>query len=161
MKRFFILTALLFVVIFLNAQSIEMIDGKWISLLKQNKSDTIYVVNFWATWCKPCMEELPAFEKINQFYKNKKVKVILVSNDFKKQIETRLKPFIVKHQLKNKIYFMNESNPNNWINEVAKSWSGAIPATLIICGKKNTISFHEGETTFEELDKIIKPLTEK
>src|SRR5690606_6809447 len=48
----------------------------------QKKNDSIYVINFWATWCKPCIKELPAFEKIASEYADKKVKVLLVSLDF-------------------------------------------------------------------------------
>ena len=157
------LTVILVLFLFYNlhAQQIKFVDGSWIEKIKAKTTDTIYVINFWATWCKPCVEEIPAFEKINSVYRDRKVKVLLVNSDFKKQIETKLKPFIASHRLTSKIFFMNESNPNNWIDEVDKNWSGAIPATLIICGKKNTIHFHEGETTFEELEKIIKPFTEK
>jgi thiol-disulfide isomerase/thioredoxin len=62
--------------------------------MRQNKSDTTYVINFWATWCKPCVEEIPHFEKLYATYKNQKVKVIMVSCDFKKQLETRVIPFV-------------------------------------------------------------------
>lgn len=141
-----------------SAQAIPLITGDDLVKLKANKSDTVFVVNFWATWCKPCVEELPAFEQINERFGDKKLKVLLVSNDFKKQVDTKLKPFIKKNQLKSKVLLMNETDPNNWINKVEPSWSGAIPATLIICGQKNFLYFHEGETTFEELERTIKPL---
>ena len=52
-----------------------------------NTSDTVYVVNFWATWCKPCVEELPDFEKANQDFATQKVKVLLVTMDFKEDLE--------------------------------------------------------------------------
>src|SRR5471030_2436347 len=61
-----------------------------------NKSDTTYVINFWATWCAPCVKELPAFEKLNENYKDKKVKVLLVSMDFKQDYEKKLIPFVRK-----------------------------------------------------------------
>jgi thiol-disulfide isomerase/thioredoxin len=140
------------------AQQVTFIKSKDIIHLKNNKSDTVYIVNFWATWCKPCVEELPYFEQVNQQYQHQKVKVLLVSNDFKKQIDTRLKPFIVNKKIRSTVLFMNESNPNDWINNVDESWSGAIPATMIICGSKNVHYFHEGEITAEQLERIIKPL---
>jgi thiol-disulfide isomerase/thioredoxin len=140
------------------AQQIRFIKSNDISNLKSNKSDTIYVINFWATWCKPCVEELPYFEQLNQRYANKKVKVLLVSNDFKKQIDKRLKPFIASKKLQSTVLFMDESNPNDWINNVDETWSGAIPATLIVCGSKSFHYFHEGEITKEQLENIIRPL---
>jgi thiol-disulfide isomerase/thioredoxin len=143
-----------------TAQDIPLISGEDITRWKNNTSDTVYVVNFWATWCKPCVEELPYFEQLQEQYKDRKLKVLLVSNDFKKQVDTRLRPFIKKHKLKSRVLLMGESNPNNWIDKADPSWSGAIPATLIICGQKKFLHFREGETTFEELEKIIKPLIE-
>lgn len=142
------------------AQQVSLVRSSYITQLKTNQSDTVYVINFWATWCKPCVEELPYFEQLTQTYADKKVKVILVSTDFKKQIDSRLKPFIVAKKIHSQIVFMDESNPNDWINTIDKNWSGAIPATLIICGKKKFTYFEEGETTFEKLSNIIKPLLE-
>jgi thiol-disulfide isomerase/thioredoxin len=140
------------------AQKVKLVDRQWISAMSQNNSDTIYVINFWATWCKPCVEELPHFEKLNTTYASRKVKVILVSCDFKKQLETRVKPFIKTKHLKNEVVFMNESDPNSWIERVDSRFSGAIPATLIINGAKEFRFFKEGEITYEELESIIKPL---
>src|SRR4051812_38333363 len=88
-----------------TAQHITTIKGDYIEQLKKNTSDTTYVINFWATWCKPCVAELPAFEKLNTKYKADKVKVILVSNDLKKQVDTQLKPFIAKHKLRSTVLF--------------------------------------------------------
>src|SRR5512142_2271974 len=66
-------------------------------------TDTLYIVNFWASWCVPCREELPAFEKIGDKYSKMKVKVLLVSLDFPNQLETRLLPFIKKYKLKSEV----------------------------------------------------------
>ena len=64
-----------------------------LAFIFQQQNDTTYVINFWSTWCAPCVKELPYFEQVNQKYTNRKVKVILVSLDFPKQLETKLKPF--------------------------------------------------------------------
>ena len=84
----------------------------------QTKSDTLFVVNFWATWCEPCIEELPAFEAINQEYKNQKFKMLLVSLDFNKQKEKKLIPFIINHHLKAKVLHLNDPDANAWIEKV-------------------------------------------
>lgn len=140
------------------AQKIQMVDKNWITYISQNNSDTTYVVNFWATWCKPCVEELPHFEKLNATYKDKKVKVILVSCDFKKQLDSRVIPFVKSKNLQSDIRFMNETDPNVWIERVDSRFTGAIPATLIINGAQDFRFFKEGETTYEELETTIKPL---
>lgn len=141
----------------INAQ-VRMVNAEWISHMSKNKSDTVYVINFWATWCKPCIEELPYFEQLTAKYANQKLKVILVSCDFKKQIESRLIPFTKQKNIMSEVVFMNETNPDTWIGLVDKRFSGAIPATLIIKGDTGFRHFSEGETTFEELDHIVKPL---
>jgi thiol-disulfide isomerase/thioredoxin len=140
------------------AQTVKLVDRNWISAMSQNNSDTTYIINFWATWCKPCVEELPSFEKLNETYKDQKVKVILVSCDFKKQLDSRVIPFIKNKKMRSEVVLMNETDPNNWIERVDSRFSGSIPATLIINGKKDFRYFKEGETTFDELETIIKPV---
>jgi thiol-disulfide isomerase/thioredoxin len=137
---------------------VPMVNTEWISYMKEHKSDTVYVINFWATWCKPCIEELPYFEQLTAKYSNKNLKVILVSCDFKKQLDSRLIPFIKEKNIQSQVVFMDESNANKWIDKVDPRFSGAIPATLIVHGSSGFRYFNEGEMTFEELEKNVKPL---
>jgi len=120
--------------------------------LKQ-KNDTTYVVNFWATWCVPCVEELPHFEKINAKYKENKIKVILVSLDMAKMVETKLLPFINQKQLKSQVLLLRDPDADSWIPKVDSTWSGAIPATLIY--NKDMRKFYERSFTYDELEKEI------
>lgn len=113
------------------------------------KNDTVYVVNFWATWCVPCVEELPHFEKLNAEYKERDFKMLLVSLDFPKMAESRVIPFIKEKDLKAEVVLLNDPDANRWIEKVSKDWSGAIPATLIY--KNNTREFYEKTFTEDEL----------
>lgn len=140
------------------AQQVEMVQFPYVGSLIKNNSDTTYVINFWATWCKPCVKELPEFEKLNAEYADKKLKVILISLDFKRQFETRLIPYVKEKQLKSTVVLLNDPDYNSWIDKVDSSWGGAIPATLVVNNKMNIKKFYEKEFTFEELEKIIKPL---
>ncbi len=115
------------------------------------RNDTTYVVNFWATWCKPCVEELPHFEKLNKQYKKNKIKVLLVSLDMHNQVESKLLPFINEHQLKSEVILMRDPDSNAWIPKVDSTWTGAIPATMIY--NKNLRKFYEQSFTFETLEK--------
>ncbi|SFE83965.1 TlpA family protein disulfide reductase [Thermophagus xiamenensis] len=121
--------------------------------LKKN-NDTTYVINFWATWCKPCVEELPGFLKAAADLKNEKVKFIFVSLDFPTQKESRLLPFIEEHAMNEQVILLNDPASNQWIPKVDPQWSGAIPATLIYKGKNKR--FHEGSLSYDELITIIK-----
>ena len=150
----------LFLILFtagvLNAQNIPFIKADQITRWKTADNDTLYVLNFWATWCGPCVEELPSFEKLNRKYAGQKVKVILISTDFKRNVEKGVKSFVQRKKLKSEVVFMDESNPNNYVNLVDTTWSGAIPATLIVSRRKNVAAFFEKQLTYKELRAVIK-----
>jgi thiol-disulfide isomerase/thioredoxin len=112
-------------------------------------NDTLYIVNFWATWCKPCVAELPAFERINEEYREKAVKVILVTMDFKEDLKTKLLPFLKKNKYSAEVILLDEMNGNTFINKVDSSWTGAIPATLMRMG--NRTKFMEKQLKYEQL----------
>lgn len=127
-------------------------------LLKRinNNSDTTYVVNFWATWCKPCVAELPELEKLHIEKKNNKVKVLLVSMDFKEELDKKLKAFLDKSGYTAEVVLLDEVNGNDFINKVSESWSGAIPATLITRKNKSMFQFVEKKVTYDFLLEAIK-----
>lgn len=119
------------------------------------KNDTTYVVNFWATWCAPCIKELPHFVKLQDEYKDRAVKVILVSLDFESQLQKRVIPFLKQRNIKLSTFLLAENNPNSFIDSVDPSWSGAIPATVIV--NKNKRMFYEQDFSYAELEDDLKP----
>jgi thiol-disulfide isomerase/thioredoxin len=148
----FILTAGIFIAKAQEKQ-VDVVSFEHFKSVLQKENDTLYLINFWATWCKPCVAELPYFEQINQEYSDKKLKVILVSLDFTDELETRLLPFLETRNIQSKVYLLNESNPNSYIDQINPQWSGAIPATLIYKGKDKF--FYEQNFTYQELVSII------
>ncbi len=124
-------------------------------LLKINDGKT-RVVNFWATWCKPCVAELPYFELINSRYPDSQVEVILVSLDLPKQVETKLVPFVRRQKIQSKVILLDDPDANSWIPKVHKDWSGSIPATIIYKG--GTSNFYERSFTYNELEKELKKM---
>jgi thiol-disulfide isomerase/thioredoxin len=153
---------LLFIVLLISAgvsaQHIRVVDSSWVHEIRNNKSDTLYIINFWATWCKPCVEELPYFEKLGETYRSEKIKILLVSTDMRKELNGRLKDFVNTRQLKQQVLFMNEVNADKWIDLVNPQWSGAIPATWMVRGSQGLNQFKEGEFTEEELNGLVKQL---
>jgi thiol-disulfide isomerase/thioredoxin len=119
------------------------------------KSDTVYVINFWATWCGPCRRELPNMEKIHRDYSNEKVKVLLVSLDFPNQ-QKGLQQFISSNHITAPVILLNEPDANAWIDKVDPSWTGALPATLIFKGKSRL--FFEKELTYQDVSSSIGSL---
>lgn len=121
--------------------------------LLNKQTDTLYVINFWATWCRPCVQELPDFDNLETDFKGKKIKVMLVSLDDIDNLNTVLLPFIERKKIKSEIVLLNAPNANEWIDKVDSSWSGSIPATVIY--SKTDRSFYERTFTREELHQTI------
>lgn len=127
----------------------------------KNNSDTTYIVNFWATWCVPCIKELPDFDSINTTYKNSKVKVLLVSMDFKEDLKSRLIPFIASKKVKSEVILLDEVNGNYFIPKISEQWSGALPATLIINNQKQINHFFEKKLDYTFLKNEIEHINSK
>lgn len=140
---------------FVEVADVLTVDYKGLKPMLNKKDDKVYVVNFWATWCLPCVKELPYFEKINQEYKDKNVEVILVSLDFPKQKHKRLIPFINKKKLQSEVVHFDDEDEQFWIADISEGWTGAIPATLIY--NKGKRQFYERSFTYEELQNEIQP----
>jgi thiol-disulfide isomerase/thioredoxin len=122
--------------------------------LLNKKNNKTYVVNFWATWCAPCVKELPAFAKLKEQYADKNVEVLLVSLDFPKQKEKKLIPFINKKKIQSKVLLLDDVNEDYWIKQINDKWSGAIPATLIY--NANSRKFYEQSFDYTTLENELK-----
>lgn len=160
MKRTVILFLFLFLTFEGYSQNVSVIKITDLEKRIKNNSDTTYVVNFWATWCAPCVKELPDFDSINTAYKNEKVKMLLVSIDFKEDLKTKVIPFIAAKKLKAEVLLLDEVNGNYFIPKVSDQWSGAIPATLVVNNQKHINHFFEKKLTYLilkiEIDESLK-----
>ncbi|HMC98491.1 MAG TPA: TlpA disulfide reductase family protein, partial [Ferruginibacter sp.] len=121
-----------------------------------NGSDTVYVVNFWATFCKPCVGEIPSFISIVDKYKSQKVKLLLVSLDLPEYYPKKIKDFARQRKFKTNIAWLNETNADIFCPMIDAKWSGAIPATIIVNGKKGYRKFFEDEIKADVFEQEVK-----
>lgn len=151
MKIKYLFCVFLFSIVSVSAysQNVKPLNINQLNERIKNGKDSTYVVNFWATWCAPCIKELPHFEKLKAEHKSEKLAVLLVSLDFKSKLESNVIPFVKKKNLKNEVFLLNESDPQQFIDRIDPSWSGSIPATLFI--KNDKRKFVESEFTYEQL----------
>jgi thiol-disulfide isomerase/thioredoxin len=141
----------------LQAQDIQKIGIPELEKILASPADQLHVVNFWATWCPPCVTELPHFEKLAAEYNGKGVKFILVSLDFPSQIDSKLIPFLKKNKITADVRVMTNLDYNSWIDKVDAGWQGNIPVTLFFNNANKTRYFHPSEVNEKELrDLIIK-----
>ncbi|MBI2271536.1 MAG: TlpA family protein disulfide reductase [Bacteroidetes bacterium] len=117
-------------------------------------NDSLYVINFWATWCKPCIQELPYFQSAAEKFSGKKVKFLFVSLNSLKELKI-VETFTINKKIKQEVLLLNAGNPNVWIDKVDSTWSGSIPATVMYKNGQKMF-FKEGEFTQTEIDSITQ-----
>lgn len=120
---------------------------------EKRTDDTLYIINFWATWCKPCVAEIPGFIEVTRKFSTQKVKIIFVSLNSVKELPM-VEKFVAAKKIQNNVFVLNGGNPNNWIDNIDASWSGSIPATVVY-KNGNKVFFKEGGLTQEGLRKTI------
>ncbi|MGV3527363.1 MAG: TlpA disulfide reductase family protein [Flavisolibacter sp.] len=116
------------------------------------------VINFWATFCKPCIAEMPHFQKLAGKYKEKGLSLIFVSLDLPEAFPDRIRSFMKRLQVSSPVAFLNETNADEFCPVVDLSWSGAIPATLFIYPKTGYSKFLEQGLDEASLEKELQLL---
>jgi thiol-disulfide isomerase/thioredoxin len=137
----------------MHGQGLRKIGSTELEALSYLDNDSTYVLNFWATWCSPCVKEIGYFEELHRNPPAPGLKVILVSLDFPNSIERRVIPFLKEKNITADVYLVTDLDYNAWIERIDPDWSGAIPATLIYTRDKRL--FLERELSRDELFKHV------
>jgi thiol-disulfide isomerase/thioredoxin len=143
------------------ASSQEIKKIKMTELVKMiDTSSTPLIISFWASWCGPCIREIPWFEKNVAAY-GKKIRLVLVSMDFADDYPKTISAFAKKNGYRSQIIWLNETNADEFCPQIDKSWDGAIPATLMVNNKTRYRQFYGQQLPEErfklELAKLTAP----
>jgi thiol-disulfide isomerase/thioredoxin len=154
-------SALIFVIVLslslgVKAQTVEVIKVPKLESLISESTGKVQIFNFWATWCGPCVKELPYFEATAQLMSTE-INVNLISIDFVEELN-KVEKFIERKGIESSVYLLDDVDYNSWIDKVDPSWSGAIPATLIVNPVTGKRKFIEHELQEGELEKLINEL---
>ena len=128
---------------FMDSQGVEQELAQW--------QHRLLVINFWATWCAPCMEELPYFSELK---KNKpEIRVVMVNLDFNQDVHRKVLPLLAKYK-DCEVVRITGLNADDWMPLVDADWSGAIPATTFIQGSER-IFVDTKFNSYSELHQIV------
>lgn len=155
MKKIIFCTILFFVCVVTQSQVIakwKITDfEKYVSTAKEN----VLVINFWATFCKPCVAEIPNFISTVKKHSADSVKLMLVSLDLKSEYPKKIMAFASKRKFKTNIAWLNETDADYFCPKVDAKWSGSIPSTLFINKQTGYHAFFEEELSAKEFEKQL------
>lgn len=140
-------------------ERVEVVQIEGLKNLIAEDGHEVHIINFWATWCKPCVKEMPQFIALVEQYPE--VSLSLVSLDFIDNLESKVIPYLDKNEITERVLLMEEVDYNLWIDMVDSTWSGAIPATLIIEPSTGRRIFLEKEFENDELEKDYLKFTKR
>jgi len=160
MNKFIFSTLLIFIFCSASAQTIPKWKLKDLQAAIKN-ADKPTIFNFWATICKPCVEEIPYFQQLTKKYDSAGVQLVLVSLDLSDAYPKQIASFASKHSFDAPIKYLDETNADLFCPAVDTNWSGVIPASLFVNNKTGYRKFFEEELSKEKLEKEIKAMIQK
>ena len=142
------------------SQSVKPLNSlKDLELLKDSNKGKVVLVNFWATWCKPCVAEFPELVKLYNDYREKGFELVFITVDVPEDITSKVVPFLKQKGVGFVSYYNNFDKPEDLINYFDKDWQGAIPSTYVYDKNWNQTSSMLGKKSYEVFEKeIIKNL---
>jgi thiol-disulfide isomerase/thioredoxin len=158
MKGSMLIIAMILLNLVAVAQGVRKIKADELEkIIKESKHPLI--VNFWATWCQPCIEEIPYFLDEAKKYRKDSLSILLVSLDFKEEFPEAIDKFMEKRKFKAPAAWLDETNADYFCPKVDPKWQGAIPATLFINNTTGYRKFYEEKVSHEDLKRELRNMT--
>ena len=165
MRRFLVLAALLAVTAppadSRAAEALRSVDAPEIQELVREQRGRVILLNFWATWCPPCLVEFPEIVAIEKAYRDRGVAVISVSADSPAHVDSNLLPFLEKHPPGFPVYIMRTDDVGEFMHAIDPEWTGDIPATFFIDRLGGVASKRFSAMSREEMERALEVLFEE
>jgi thiol-disulfide isomerase/thioredoxin len=140
---------------------VRPVDAPEIKELVHEKSGRVVLLNFWATWCPPCLVEFPEIVALEKSYRDRGLVVLSVSADSPNTIDSKLLPFLEKHGPEFPIYLKQTEDVDEFIRIIDPEWTGAIPATFFIDRDGNVAKKRFSAMSRDEMKQVLEVLLEK
>lgn len=127
------------------------------SLLERNRG-RVTVINLWATWCPPCVAEMPELQQFHDRNADRDVFLAAVSADAVETLETAVSPFVKKQSLSFPVYILKEVDPDELGRMLGAEISGALPTTLVYSRDGKLAKIWEGQIHLSDLENVVSPL---
>ena len=160
MKGLLSIILLLGLALAVSAQTVKKVSINELEKYIQSSSRPL-VINFWATWCAPCLHELPYFQETVKQFADKNVELVLVSMDLPRGPEKKIQDFAIQHALQGTLFWLNETNADLFCPKIDSRWDGSIPSTLFINQKTGYRKFIDRQLTAPqfriEVQRLVSP----
>ncbi|MCB9013329.1 MAG: TlpA family protein disulfide reductase [Bacteroidales bacterium] len=144
-----------------SAQEVRKISKSDLSEILNNPTHKLHVINFWASWCGPCVSELPEFQQVVNNSDSSKVDFLFISLDFPSEADKKLLPFLKKSGYNFNVALITDIDYNSWIEMVDPNWQGNIPSTLFYNNPEKLHYFISEPINKERLTSTIDSLLTK
>ncbi|MBT5097041.1 MAG: TlpA family protein disulfide reductase [Candidatus Marinimicrobia bacterium] len=155
MKKIFLLLLILFLGCNNSDIKLKTVDASDINnQIKKHKGSKAVLINFWATYCVPCIEEFPMIVDLSKKYSEKGMQIYFVSADWLDR-KKEVRDFLLEKDVKGLSFIKEEGNDNNFINEISREWSGALPFTIVYDKNGNLSDYWEMKKNKDRFESAI------
>lgn len=137
---------------------VEMIRLAELKQMIRSDSGNVVLVNAWASWCKPCLDEMPGLLKARRLYRGKAFRFILISADDPGNVETKARSALKKFGVDFTSYAIADSTQDAFITGMSEAWNGALPATFLYDRRGRLAEMKVGQRTYRQLREAVARL---
>ncbi len=144
----------------LRPRAVEPISAADFGRVLEHHRGKVILVNLWATWCIPCIQELPELDLLQSRYRERGLVVLAVSADDLAKLEARVRPFFAKTAPELVSYLIADGDHHGFVAPLEPEWLGALPTTLFFDREGKHRSTHLGRVLYAELESEVLELLE-